>query len=311
MRWLVSLLVLGALGALGFWGLTEPAVWRALRANGTDVAGATRDLDNGRELFWAGGCPACHMKPDQDDRTLLAGGLALPSPFGTFYPPNISSDPRDGLGSWSTQDFVRAMREGVSPDGRHYYPAFPYTSYQNMTADDLADMLAFIKTLPAAPGQVRDHDLPFPYTLRRGLGLWRLAFLSGGPLLPEPGRSAAWNRGRYLVEGPAHCAECHSRRGFAGNVIADTRFGGGPNPEGKGTVPNITPDETGIASWSVSDIAEVLKSGFTPDYDAVGGSMAPVVKNIANLTDADRAAMAAYLKSLPPVTGKRPKKAAE
>lgn len=203
------------------------------------------------------------------------------------------------------------MREGVSPDGRHYYPAFPYTSYQHMTANDLADMLAFIKTLPAAPGRVRDHDLPFPYTLRRGLGLWKLAFLSGGPILPEPDRSAAWNRGRYLVEGPAHCAECHSRRGFAGNVIADTRFGGGPNPEGKGVVPNITPDPTGIASWSVADIAEVLKSGFTPDYDAVGGSMAPVVKNIANLTDADRAAMAEYLKSLPPVKGERPKKAAE
>jgi mono/diheme cytochrome c family protein len=311
MRWLLSLVVLAGAGALGFWILTEPSVWRALRAHGTDVAGTTRDLDNGRELFWAGGCPACHMKPGQDDRTLLAGGQPLPSPFGTFFPPNISSDPRDGLGSWSTEDFARAMREGVSPEGRHYYPAFPYTSYQHMTANDLADMLAFIKTLPAAQGRVRDHDLPFPFNLRRGVGLWKLAFLSGEPIRPEPARSEAWNRGHYLVEGPAHCAECHSRRGFAGNVIAATRFGGGPNPEGKGTVPNITPDPTGIGSWSASDIADLLKSGFTPDYDAVGGSMAPVVKNTANLTDTDRAAMAEYLKGLPPVKGEKAKKAAE
>jgi mono/diheme cytochrome c family protein len=246
------------------------------------------------------------MTPGQDDRAKVGGGAKLPSPFGDFYPPNISPHPEDGIGRWTTPEFIRAMTEGVSPDGRHYYPAFPYTSYQHMTANDLADLFEHIKTLPPVPGRVRDHDLPFPFNLRRGLGLWKLAFLGEGPIKPDPSRSPEWNRGRYLVEGPAHCAECHSPRTFAGNIVADRRFGGGPNPEGKGTVPNITPDETGIGGWSKGDIAELLKTGFTPEYDAVGGSMAPVVKNTSQLTDADRAAMAEYLKSLPKVMSVKP-----
>jgi mono/diheme cytochrome c family protein len=305
-RLVIVLALLALAGGAGFWFLTEPAVWRALRAHGTDEPSrGVRNLTNGEELFWAGGCPACHVSPGQDDRTRLGGGTPLPSPFGTFYPPNISPDPKDGIGAWSQADFIRAMREGVSPEGRNYYPAFPYTSYQHLAASDLADIFAFMQTLPAVQGRAPDHDLPFPYNLRRGVGLWKLAFLSGEPIRPEQGKSAGWNRGRYLVEGAAHCAECHSRRGFAGNVLADTRFGGGPNPEGKGTVPNITPDPTGIGSWSAADIADLLKTGFTPDYDAVGGSMAPVVKNTAHLTDADRAAMAEYLKSVPPVKSEK------
>lgn len=305
-RILAGVLFLAVLGLAGFLVLTEPALWRLVHGREIAITG-TRSLDNGRELFNAGGCVSCHMSAGQDDRTRLGGGQPLRTPFGTFYPPNISSDRADGLGGWQAADFVRAMREGTSPEGRHYYPAFPYTSYQHMTANDLADLFAYLQTLPAVPGRVRDHDLAFPFTLRRGLGLWKLAFLRDAPITPDPARSEAWNRGHYLVEGPSHCAECHSPRNLAGAVEADKRFAGGPNPEGKGVVPNITPDASGIGSWSAGDIAELLKTGFTPEFDSVGGAMAPVIRNTSELTDGDRAAMAEYLKSLPARPSAAPK----
>ncbi|WP_460448639.1 c-type cytochrome [Alsobacter sp. SYSU BS001988] len=309
-RLVPAVLALAALTGAGFWVLTAPAFHELLRGKPDVSVPAAANLDNGRELFYAGGCPSCHAVPGQDDRTKLGGGLALHSPFGTFYVPNISPDPVDGIGGWTMQAFIRAMREGVSPDGRHYYPAFPYTSYQRMASADLADVFAFIKTLPPAGGRVRDHDLPFPFTIRRGLGLWKLAFLDGQAIQPDPAKSPEWNRGRYLVEGPGHCAECHSPRNVAGAIVADKRFSGGPDPEGKGFTPNLTQDKAGLASWSKSDIVELLKTGFTPEYDAVGGSMAPVIRNTSQLTDADRAAMAEYLKSLPPVPSPpRPPKA--
>ncbi|WP_188518963.1 c-type cytochrome [Alsobacter metallidurans] len=309
---LVALVLLAALGAAGFWLLTAPFTYEALRG-APDVTVATApNLENGKTLFYAGGCTSCHAIPGQDDRTRLGGGLGLQSPFGTFYAPNISPHPRDGIGGWTVASFIRAMREGVSPDGRHYYPAFPYTSYQRMAAQDLADVFAFLKTLPPVEGKVRDHDLPFPFNVRRGLGLWKLAFLDGKPIQPDPAKSAEWNRGRYLVEGPGHCAECHSPRAFTGAIVDGKRFSGGPDPEGKGFVPNITQDKAGLASWSKNDIAELLKTGFTPEYDAVGGSMAPVIKNTSQLSDADRGAMAEYIKSLPAVASPpRPPKKAE
>ena len=309
---LVALVVLLALGAAGFWLLTAPSTYELVRGAPDVTVASAPNLENGRTLFWAGGCASCHATPGQDDRTRLGGGLALESPFGTFHAPNISPHPRDGIGGWDVASFIRAMREGVSPDGRHYYPAFPYTSYQRMGASDLADLFGFLKTLLAVEGRAPDHVLPFPYNLRRGLGLWKLAFLDGKQAQSDPSKSAEWNRGRYLVEGPGHCAECHSPRAFTGAIVADKRFSGGPDPEGKGFVPNITQHEAGLKSWSKADIAELLKTGFTPEYDAVGGSMGPVIRNTSQLGDADRGAMAEYLKSLPPVASPpRPAKKAD
>lgn len=299
--------LVAALGAGGFWALTAPATWTALRGRDEPIPQRAPDLANGWTIFHAGGCVACHMTPGQDDRTKLGGGLELPSPFGSFYAPNISPHPRDGIGGWTTAQFVRAMREGVSPDGRHYYPAFPYTTYQRLEVADLADLFAVIRTLPPVEGKARDHALPFPFNVRRGLGLWKLAFLDGKPLTPDPTRSVEWNRGRYLVEVAGHCAECHSPRNALGAVDPTRRYSGGPNPEGKGSVPNITPDASGIASWSKDEVAELLKTGFTPEFDSVGGSMAPVVRNTSQLSDADREAMAEYLKSLPPLPSSAPK----
>ena len=287
------------LGLAAFWYLTAPATVPA-----SALAAHTPDLANGKEMFYAGGCASCHAVPKQPDKSRLGGGLALNSPFGTFSGPNISSDRKDGIGAWTDAQFVTAMTKGTSPSGEHLYPAFPYTSYQHMTFDDLRDLFAYLKTLPGVPGRVRDHDLPFPFNIRRALGLWKLLFLDGAPLPPDPSQSALWNRGAYLVNGAGHCAECHSPRNTLGGIIASLRFTGGPSPDGQGGVPNIT--QFKLKSWSEADIAETLESGMTVDADRVGGNMVEVVRNTSQLTAADRMAIAAYIKSLPAVEGRKP-----
>ena len=301
----VGLLVLAALGAAAFWGLTSPAAYALIRGNAqaAPAAGGQPDVENGRTLFYAGGCTSCHATPNQDDKLRLGGGYALKSPFGTFHVPNISPHKQDGIGAWTVADFTRAMREGTSPDGRHYYPAFPYTSYQRMSPEDLADLFAFMGTLQPVEGRAPPHDLPFPFNIRRGVGLWKLAFLDGQPFKPDAAKPASWNRGAYLVNGPGHCAECHSQRNVAGAIIEDRRFAGGPDPEGRGTVPNITPHPSGIGGWTADDLTNLLKTGETPNFDTVGGPMGSVVGNTAHLSDADRQAMAEYLLSLPPKQG--------
>ncbi len=279
------------LGVGAFWVLTIPKTVPA-----SALGPHTPDLANGKTMFIAGGCTSCHGMPKQHDATRLGGGMALRSPFGTFYVPNISSDPNDGIGAWSEAQFVTALNKGTSPAGDHYYPALPYTSYQRITFDDLRDLFAYLKTLPAVQGRIRDHDLPFPFNIRRALGLWKLLSLDGEPFKSDPSKSANWNRGAYLVNGPAHCAECHSPRNIFGAVILRQRFAGGPSPDGQGGVPNIT--ELKLRDWSVSDIAQTITTGMTPDADRVGGVMVEVVRNISQLSEADRAAMAVYIKSL-------------
>jgi mono/diheme cytochrome c family protein len=206
----------------------------------------------------------------------------------------------DGIGAWKAVDLANAMLAGVSPAGEHYYPAFPYTSFHNVTFGDIRDLLTYLRTLEPVEGKARSHNLAFPFNIRRGLGLWKLMFFDNWPLAPDPGKGPAWNRGRYLVEGLGHCAECHSPRNVFGAIIADRRFAGGPNPVGKGNIPDITPEKSGLAAWSEQDIAFLLAEGLTPSGDSAGGAMAEVVRNTAQLPDADREAIAAYLKSLPP-----------
>jgi mono/diheme cytochrome c family protein len=288
--------------AAGYW-LTDFDAHFAFMGDGRWKATRAADPVNGKVLFAAGGCIACHTSAGSDDRVHLGGGKPLRTPFGTFYPPNISPDLKDGIGRWTETQFIRAIRDGTAPDGRPYYPSFPYTSYRHLSPDDAIDIFAYIRTLPPVGGKPPNHDLTFPFSIRRGVGLWKLAYLNGSVIEPESNRSESWNRGRYLVEGVGHCAECHSPRNFAGAIIDEKRLSGGPNLDGKGTVPNLTPDKTGLAAWSEADIASLLKDGFTPDFDSVGGSMAEVVRNTAELTDMDRMAMAIYLKSLPPLQG--------
>jgi mono/diheme cytochrome c family protein len=299
-RKLIMLAALAAiLGLAAFWVLTIPATVPA-----SALAAHTSDLANGKEMFYLGGCASCHAVPKQDDSTKIGGGLALNSPFGRFYVPNISPDQKDGIGGWSEAQFVTAMIKGTSPSGEHLYPAFPYTSYQYMRLDDLRDLFAYLKTLPPVQGRIRDHDLPFPFNIRRTLGLWKLLYLDGKTFSPDPARSAQWNRGAYLVRGPGHCAECHSPRDALGGVIERLRFTGGPSPDGNGGVPNIT--QFKLKAWTEQNIADTLTDGMTPDADRVGGNMVEVVRNTAKLTEADRRAIAAYIKSLPAVEGLKP-----
>ena len=263
------------------------------------------DLANGKTLFLIGGCSSCHATPGQTDQTRLGGGMALKTDFGTFYPPNISSDREDGIGGWSEADFVTAMNKGTSPSGEHLYPVFPYTSYQRITFNDLRDLFAYLKTLPAVKGKSEEHELSFPFSVRRFVGMWKLLFLDGLPFQPDPSKPDDWNRGAYLVNAPGHCAECHSPRNFLGAVIPSLRFSGGPTPDGGDWVPNIT--QYSLGKWSEADIAEVLATGMTPD-DRVSGPMRDVVRNTGQLTPEDRQAMAVYIKSLPPVEGLKPPK---
>jgi mono/diheme cytochrome c family protein len=299
MRVIAALVLLVAAGLFAAWLVTKPAVVTAAA-----LPPHTAGLANGKIMFNVGGCATCHATPDQEDRTKLGGGMALKSPYGTFYPPNISSDPNDGIGGWSEADFVTALWKGTSPDGSHYYPAFPYTSYQHMKLDDVRDLFAYLKTLPPMQGRVRDHDMPFPFNIRLLVGGWKLLYLNGEPFQPDPSRSAQWNRGAYLINGPGHCAECHSPRNVLGAIIEGQRFAGGPNLEGEGWVPNITP--TGIGDFSAKDLETLLEFGDLPDGDSVGGAMVAVVRNTSQLPASDRSAMAVYLKSLPPVEGPKP-----
>ena len=299
LRRLVVLALIAAVVGFGvFWVVTIPATVPA-----SALAPHTANLDNGKTMFLIGGCASCHATPGQDDKTKLGGGFGLKSPFGTFYTPNISPDPNDGIGKWTEADFVTAMVKGTSPDGRHYFPAFPYTSYQRIGTGDLRDLFAYLKTLPAVQDKSRPHDVPFPFNIRRTLGGWKFLFLDGKPFEGDPTKDAAWNRGAYLVNGPGHCAECHSPRNILGGIIASQRFAGGPAPDGDGFVPNIT--QKGL-SMSHEQVVKLLETGETPDGDTVGGEMGKVVANTGKLSAEDRAAIATYIKSLPPVDGPKP-----
>ncbi|MGX5804548.1 c-type cytochrome [Bradyrhizobium sp. Arg314] len=303
MAWLKKLvgavIVLGGGAAAAGWVLSAP-----VRLDAETVAQlGPGDAAKGKRIFYAGGCTSCHARPggEGDARLQLVGGLELKTPFGTFVPPNISQDQKDGIGAWSKEDFANAMLKGVSPSGEHFYPAFPYASYARMKPADISDLYAFMKTLPAVAGKAPGHKLSFPFTIRRGIGLWKRLYLSPEPVIALPdGKPDKALAGRYLVEGPGHCGECHTPRDFAGGLKKAEWLAGAVAAEGKGIVPNITPDGNSIKSWSEADIANYLETGFTPDFDSVGGAMVDVQRNMAQLTADDRAAIAAYLRAVPP-----------
>lgn len=300
-RVLVALLVLGMLGGAAFYGLTMP---RRLDAAALPKEGSG-DAGRGERLFWAGGCVSCHAagRAAGAARLQLAGGEPLVTDFGTFHAPNISPDPADGIGAWSLADFANAMQRGVDPAGRHLYPAFPYPSYARMTPGDVADLFAYLKTLPPVKGKAPANELSFPFNIRRGLGLWTLLFLDADPVVALPKEaSQAARRGQYLVEGPGHCGECHTPRRFggAGGLDQARWLKGAPSPDGKGRTPDISPTGA-VKSWSQEELAAYFETGFTPDYDSVGGAMVEVQKNLAELPAADREAIAAYLKALPTI----------
>ena len=300
-RAFLMLLALIAVGAIAFYSLTAPVTVPA-----SALPDHAADLDNGKVMFIAGGCAECHAKPagacddlDIEDETVLVGGRCLKTDVGTFHVPNLSPDMETGIGKWTTLDFVTAMKRGVAPGGVHLYPAFPYTSYQRMTYEDLIDLKAYLDTLPAVRNRPPAHALRFPYNIRRGLGLFQRLYVDGKTFAPDPQASDEVNRGAYLALGPGHCVECHSSRNMLGGIVAAKAFAGARNPDGKGTVPNITPSKDGIGDWSEEDIAYLLETGSTPDFDVIGEAMVPVQENMERLTAEDREAIAAFLKTLP------------
>lgn len=300
--WVKGLGGLAALGAVGFGAFLfitaparqDPSVWVNL---------GEPDLTKGREVFFAGGCASCHAPAGAtgDARLVLSGGAPLKSDFGTFHAPNISSHPEAGIGAWTLAEFGDAMTRGVGREGEHLYPSFPYGSYARMTPKDVNDLYGFMKTLPASDALAPAHELGFPFNQRVLLGGWKFLFVSDAPMVELADASDMLKRGQYLVEGPGHCGECHTPRNLLGGLLADKWLAGGPNPDGEGSIPNITPGSKSMGSWSQGDIVTYLETGFTPDYDSVGGSMVEVQKNMAELTAADREAIAAYLKAIPAV----------
>lgn len=295
-------LVLAAAGAGAAWWITAPQTIAA-----ADLPARDADAAAGERVFWAAGCASCHATPVDGKRAQgnaklrLGGGLELDTPYGIFRVPNISPHDADGIGGWSMIDFVNAMQRGVSPRGTHYYPAFPYTSYAKMPVADVMDLKAYLDTLPAVAGRVPDHSLDFPWTLRRGIGAWKRRYLRSTPVVAFADAGPDVIAGQRLVEGAGHCGECHTSRDAFGGLRASAWLGGAPNPEGEGRVPNITPAGKQTADWSASDLAYYFESGFTPDFDTVGGSMVAVQENLAKLTADDREAIAAYLRAIPAV----------
>jgi mono/diheme cytochrome c family protein len=262
-------------------------------------------VHRGQYLFDAANCVGCHTDT-KNHGARLAGGRAIETPFGAYYSRNITPDPTTGIGAWSDADFLRALRRGISPDGAHYFPAFPFPSFTGMTDRDILDIKAYLFTEQPVVQANKPHAVPFPFDVRSTMVGWRLFYFTPGPLAPDPSKSAEWNRGAYLANAVAHCGDCHTPRDWLGALENDRRFAGaklaGPgNIRAKNISSHLT---DGIGKWKVEDIAEVLRSGATPDGDFVEKPMSEVVEATAKLTPADRLAIATYVKSIPPQAGK-------
>ncbi|MDU8911532.1 cytochrome c [Aestuariicoccus sp. MJ-SS9] len=286
----LALIALAALGA-GFW-ITRPATLP--EAAFADVTG---DAARGEAVFTAAGCASCHYAPGAEGQAklVLAGGQRFASPYGTFLAPNISPDPDHGVGAWSQRDFAQAVLLGTSPQGKHYFPAFPYTAYSLMDDRDVADLWAYIQTLPASDTPSLPHEIGFPFNIRRSIGVWKALYLGDDWVMTDT-PTPELTRGRYLVEALAHCGECHTPRDALGGLDRAQWMAGAPNPSGTGRIPPLTPDQF---TWSATDIVYYLETGFTPDFDSAGGHMVSVIENFAKLPSEDRAAVAAYIKALP------------
>ena len=255
--------------------------------------------ERGKYIFEAGGCESCHT---QKGGPPMAGGPPLRTPFGTFYAPNITPDPQYGIGKWTDADFIRALREGVSPEGANYFPVFPYSSYTNMTTQDLLDLKAYLGTLTPVKNPSHPHEVKWPFSMRAALAPWKWLYFKAGPYKPNPAHDAKWNRGAYLVEAIVHCGECHTPRNFLGGLDRAQWLSGARMPVGDLVASNLTPDKTGLAGWSVADIVDALTDGTLPEGGTLSGEMGEVVQNsTSRLRPVDREAIAAYLMSLPPM----------
>lgn len=276
----------------------------------SSISFADTTLQQGKYIFMASGCMNCHS-PDKSKP--LAGGLKIATEFGDFYTPNISSDPKFGIGSWTDKDFLRAMRKGISPKKQFYYPAFPFTSYSKLSDEDILNIKTYIMSLPPQAVENKKSVLKSPYNHRSLMLAWRaLNFKKHlltdneeavgkyqGSFKRHPNKTESWNRGAYLVEGALHCTECHTPRNALGGLVAK-KWMSGAHFDGKEVASNLTSDlETGKGSWDTSDWETFLSEGETPTGEIVSGDMWQVIKNgTSKLTDSDRTDVIVYLQSL-------------
>jgi mono/diheme cytochrome c family protein len=276
------------------------AVVLALAGSGA-AAAPPGPVERGAYLAAAAGCDQCHTNTQNHGRP-YAGGRVLATSFGTVVTPNITPDPETGIGRWRFADFERALRWGIAPDDSHYLPAFPFPFYNRLAAADLADLAAFFKTVAPVRQVNRPSHANFFAALRGAVAVVASRF--PGPWRPDPEKDAVWNRGAYLVAGIGRCGDCHTPRSWLGAPEPRRALSGAPASGARKAVPNITPDpKSGIGRWSEADIETLLKEGMTPDSDFVGGAMAEEVRNTTRLSDADRHAIAVYLRTVPPVPG--------
>ena len=265
---------------------------------------AQGDAKRGEYLAKAAGCVGCHTE-EKKDAVPFAGGRALKSPFGTFYGPNITTHPQAGIGRWTEADFFRAMREGDRPDGKNYFPAFPYPSFTKIVDRDLRDLWAYLRTLPPSARANQQHDLRFPFGWRFLVTFWKWFFFTPGAFTNLPGLSDIANRGAYLVQALGHCSECHTPRNFLGGPKTSRFLAGGKGPDGK-DVANLTP--TGLKKQSDRELADFLTTGLTAEGDVPAEAMGEVIRNtISQLTPADLNALIAYLRTLPPLPSEKKK----
>ncbi|WP_186371528.1 cytochrome c [Yersinia alsatica] len=255
-------------------------------------------IARGEYLTKAADCVACHTTKDGKP---FAGGLAFKTPMGTLYSPNITPDKATGIGSWTDEEFLRALHEGKGKNGENLYPAFPYTSYTLLKDDDVKAIKAYLFSLPAVHQPNRENDMPFPFNQRWGLWFWNLVNFDGQRFEPDSSKDAQWNQGAYFVEALGHCGECHTPRNITMGM-KDSKAYAGTEIDGW-TAFNITSDpHAGIGGWSQEQIVQYLRSGHVDGKAQAAGPMAEVIENSTrHLTDSDLNAMAVYLRTLKPL----------
>ena len=273
----------------------------SLYLNGEALAYADDLTRQGEYVLHAAGCSGCHTDRIHHGGQ-LAGGMALSTPFGTFYTPNITPDLGYGIGRWSEQDFVRALTEGVSPNGSSYYPVFPYTSYTQMSRSDVHALWIYLRSVPAV-AQANKTQQPAWYLNRTDNWIWQQMYFRAGTWQPQAKRSQAWNHGAYIVKALGHCGECHTPRNIMGAMRLRMAYAGtNDGPDGT-PVPNITSDpDTGIGSWTKSDLLAFVQDGSLPNGDYTGGIMAEIVENsLSHLNITDVEALVEYIATIPPI----------
>lgn len=288
-KWVYSGLALLAVGlTTAGWAIQGPDF------AGRDLSGLEGDVDRGAYVARLSGCIACHTDV-KSGRGVLAGGAEIETDFGSFFAPNITPHPEDGIGDWSLDDFSRALTLGLDPEGKHYFPSFPYPFYTRLSDQQIVDLWAAVQSVPPVDGGPPPHGLRFPFGFHEGVGAWQRMFFEAGELEPVPAKSEAWNRGRFLAQGPAHCGACHTPRNLLGGRIEARRYEGGVGPGGE-KIPAITASALAERGWSREDLVYSLRTSVMPDGDSFGGSMAEVVGDGTRYwSDADLAALAEYI----------------